>query len=930
MGIFFFNQDVFGSPIPVKAHGRNGAFPGKGEHMAAQKISERLDSLLREELWGRIEPKDIGISKFKILDDLFNMIVSENAVSETLELTSRHMEKHGESITSMYLRGLIGYHRSQIEESIQLKKLIDIFIDNHKWAVVELLAEKILEYGESSAALRALALSLERLGRSKDAIPVLENLLKLDRFDADVAKKLAMALSDDENDKSIHYLRISIEGLIKNRKFEEVPPLWNRLVQKTRDDMAFFERIERLLIESKQYDLVASLLKSLLLKYRDDQNPEQSIELLKKILKYRPDDSQARKELIGFYKQKYGEHSQYEQFLRLSKLGNFKTPVKYAIQDFEKNIVFDVGNYAFHESWKLGKISDINNERITINFKDKEEHSMSIQMALQSLKPIQKDHLYVMQYEDPETLRNIFENDFIQFFEILIKSYGGSINLADIKRELIPAYLAEKQWAKWWTRARTMIKKDPHYGVSDSKKDLIYLREKPVTYVEELLDAFTTTESFSERLSSAMEFVNNIEMDEGAEMAAYFIDYFNEEIKGKSATRQILSYFILKGMSKFVDPGRLKLDAHREKIISFMKDNQDLSLISMKITSYDYKKELVNLIEESREDWPQIFSELLFETPVRIHRYLINELIRAHSYNIINAFIDSVITGARKYPEIFLWVSRNLYGKTWDYDWLDYSVEGLTLTYFRLMSDLKKIEPEGSRLKTTAMEILFNNKASNLKYVTEQCGLPLLARVFEIFSNLSYVEESHRETFLDYIKAAYPDFQKSGIQAQDESAGEEKLIVTREGYDRMKAELDRLAKVEMVNLSRELSKVADVSADLRENVEYTALIEKQGILELEISRIDGELKMAEILDPSGVSTDSVDIGTRVVLTGQGGTGEKIYTILGPWEADFEKGILSYRSPLARSILGKKRGDVVELKIDDEKKVFVVSEIQVGG
>ena len=100
----------------------------------------------------------------------------------------------------------------------------------------------------------------------------------------------------------------------------------------------------------------------------------------------------------------------------------------------------------------------------------------------------------------------------------------------------------------------------------------------------------------------------------------------------------------------------------------------------MKISSYDYKKDLVNLIEESREDWPQVSAELLFETPVRIHKYIINNLIRAHAYKIINGFIDRVITGAKQYPEIFIWVARNLFSKQWDYDWLDYSRERLAVT----------------------------------------------------------------------------------------------------------------------------------------------------------------------------------------------------------------------------------------------------------
>jgi transcription elongation factor GreA len=896
--------------------------------MEKEKIMEKLDSLFKEELWGRIEPKDIGISKFKILDDLFNSVVSGDIIPDTLDACRSHLGEHQDSITSMYLIGQIGYHHDNIEDAKQLRRLIEIFTGYHKWAVVELIAEKILEYGESSAALRAMALSLERLGRNKEAIPVLESLLKIDRFDAELSKKLAFAIIDEEPEKSIHYMKLSIEGFIKNKKYEEVTSLWTKLVSVSWEDIAFFERIERFLVEAKQFELVASLLKILLQKYRDEQNPDLSLELLKKILKYRPDDTHARRDLVNLYRVKYNEHSQFEQFMKLSKLANYKTPVKYAIQDFEKNIVFDKGNYAYHNTWKLGKITDMDSENIVISFRDKPEHKMSIQMALQSLAPIPRDHLYVMQYDDPEYVKNLFRDDFMQFFEILIRSYGGKILLEDVKRELIPALVPEKSWSKWWSRARTKIKRDPHYGFSEKKKDLIFVRDKPVTFAEELLESFTGSDSFSKKLDIAIEFVNNIDTDEGLPVVPYFIDYFTDEMKGDSATRQVLSYMLLKDMTKFVDPAKLKLESLRDKVKEFIKGSHELSLLSMKIGSYDYKKELVNLIEESREDWPQALAGLLFETPVRIHKYIFNNLIRAHAYNVLNGFIDRVITGAKQYPEIFIWVARNILSRQWDYDWLDYSRERLAVTYFRLMNELKKIEMEGNRLKNMAVDVLIDNGNAVMKNMAEQFDPGFLGKIYELFGNISYVEEPQKEAFLGAIRASHADFQpvKTGADEMWE-VDVEKLIVSREGYEKMKASLDRLVNVELVNISRELTKVADVSADIRENVEYNALMEKQATLELSISRLDGEMKKAEVLNPAEVSIDAVNIGTTVILKDEEKGEERDYTILGPWDADFEKRMLSYRSPIAKSLLGLKVGDVVNLDIEEGKKNYMIKEIR---
>ncbi|MBN1531894.1 MAG: transcription elongation factor GreA [Spirochaetes bacterium] len=895
--------------------------------MAREKILGKLDSLFKEEMWGRIEPKDIGISKFKILDDLFISIVSEGLIQETIDACKSNLADRQDSITSMYLVGLIGYHNDNIEDAKQLRRLLDIFVDSHKWAIVEIIAEKVLEYGENSNALRAFALSLERLGRSKEAIPVLESLMKIDRFDADVAKKLAFAIVDEDQDKSIYYMKLSIEGFIKNQQYDEIAVLWNKLVSVSWEDIAFFERIERLLVESKQHDLAASLLKTLLMKYKDDENPDQSIEIIKKILDYKPEDLQTRKELVRLYKLKYGNHSQFEQFMKLSRINNFKAPVKYAIQDFEKNIVFDKGNYAYHITWKLGKIEDIDSESIIINFPNKQMHKMSIKMALQSLMPINRDHIYVQEYEDAEAVRSLFEDDFMTFFEILIKSFGGSMVLSDIRKELIPKYVEEKNWSKWWSRARTMIKKDPRFGFSDKKKDLVVMRDKPVTFADELLDNFNKPGSFSVKLDLAIEFINNIEPDEGSNLVQYLIDYFSDQLKGDSTTKQILSYFILTGMIKFVDAKKLKLEPIRSKVITVIRESAELPIISMKISSYDYKKELVNLIQEAREDWPHILLELLFETPLRIHRYIINILMQTHQYTVINTFINRVISAGKQFPEIYIWVARNLFSRTWDYDWLDYSRDSLTIGFFRLMNELKKIEIEGNRLKNMTMDVLFGGDGEILKNIVRETGTPLLGKIYDLLNHVSFAEDSHKERFKAAIKSVHPDYQLDQAQRVEESDAvfSEKLIVSKEGYDKMKAELERLANVELVALTKELAIVSDPSGDLRENVEYNALMEKQQTLELSIQKLDEELKRADVLDRQKISTDFVGIGTTVEVRETETGSIKAYTILGPWDADFEQSILSYRSPIAKTLMGKKAGEEVSLKVDDEqKKLMVVS------
>jgi transcription elongation factor GreA len=110
-------------------------------------------------------------------------------------------------------------------------------------------------------------------------------------------------------------------------------------------------------------------------------------------------------------------------------------------------------------------------------------------------------------------------------------------------------------------------------------------------------------------------------------------------------------------------------------------------------------------------------------------------------------------------------------------------------------------------------------------------------------------------------------------------------------------------------------------------VEYNALIEKQATLELTISKLDDEMKKAKLLNRDEISTDAVGVGTRVLLRDAATGEERDYTILGPWDADFEKRILSYRSPIAKALLGAKKGETIHLDSEEGRMDFIVGDIR---
>ena len=137
--------------------------------------------------------------------------------------------------------------------------------------------------------------------------------------------------------------------------------------------------------------------------------------------------------------------------------------------------------------------------------------------------------------------------------------------------------------------------------------------------------------------------------------------------------------------------------------------------------------------------------------------------------------------------------------------------------------------------------------------------------------------------------------------------------MSQEGYDKLVAELKRLESVERPKASAAIAEAAD-KGDLSENSEYDAAKEAQAHLEDKINKIKMTIAEAKIIDVSRLSTDSVQILSKVDLTNLTTNTKVTYTIVSESEANLREGKISIKTPIAKGLLNKKVGDVIEVKV----------------
>ena len=139
----------------------------------------------------------------------------------------------------------------------------------------------------------------------------------------------------------------------------------------------------------------------------------------------------------------------------------------------------------------------------------------------------------------------------------------------------------------------------------------------------------------------------------------------------------------------------------------------------------------------------------------------------------------------------------------------------------------------------------------------------------------------------------------------------EKIPMTRRGFDASDEELKTLKTVDRPQVIRDIAE-ARAHGDLSENAEYHAAREKQSFIEGRIKELEGVLSLAEVIDPTKFS-GTIKFGATVTLSDEDNGEEKTYQIVGETEANIERNLLNIRSPLARALIGKDKGDSVDVK-----------------
>jgi transcription elongation factor GreA len=890
--------------------------------MAESQIAQKVQEMLNEEKWTRASLSAYSAANLKELDAIAQDALRDKAVDEVKALCDEHLSHTKTSIIALYLSGIFSLMRQQIDDSAMVS-LLDVFADNKKWSVVEFVCLRILDYGENRTALRRLAECYESDGRPEDMYATWERLIRVDYEEADIVKALAeMREKEGKRDEAVDFYKKALHRYINKGLSTNVKEIWSKLVEACPEDIDFFLHVQRKIAKQISEDKAAGLLLDLYRHYKDKEDWNTALDILKVVIDYDEKNSSLRKDVIECYKGKYKDHSHLEDYIRLSNIAQSYRAMHEAMADFEKHIAFDAGNFVYHRTWNIGRIASIKGDDIVIDFAKSRGHKMSLKMAIDSLTSLSKEHIWVLKAVwSKDKLREKVKSDPAWALRIIIKSFDNRADLKHVKAELVPSVLTASEWNSWSAKAREALKSDPIFGNATDDIATYIVRDRPLSFEEKVYNQFKAEKNFFSRVQYLRDFLESGEPDSEffTEMLAFFTSFVRSYQNANETV--VASYLFLKELA--AKYSHLK-GAVTLGFAELFDEIDDPVAIYDGVKDSDLRKSYLLHIKNFVPDWADVYVKLF---PYSLNASMLETLKQAGLEDKLRHMVLDIVENYRDHREAFIWVVKNLKGESWFYE-LGLSREKIMITMVHILDltfkeiDSHRDTTENRKINKQVSNYLFKDSA--LEEFLMESGSETIERVYTLVSDVKDLDPAVKLSLRRKIVEKWPEFHFGG--EEEKQVVSRGLMVTTEKYSEKQELLSEILDVEVPANQKEIAYALSLG-DLRENAEYKAAKEKQDELNAKVAKLKNEIERAQIFDKSSISVSKVSFGTVVTLTNEISGETEAYTILGPWESEPTNNVISYLSPLGKKLLNHKPGERLSFLIHERKFQYKVEKIE---
>jgi transcription elongation factor GreA-like protein/transcription elongation GreA/GreB family factor len=604
--------------------------------------------------------------------------------------------------------------------------------------------------------------------------------------------------------------------------------------------------------------------------------------------------------------------------LRLVGLRN-REKFQAAIRNFELLSHMKKGNFVFHTAgWGTGEINEVSlvREEATVEFEYVigPQH-ISFEKAFRTLIPLSQEHFYARRFGSPDALEKEARDNPAEVIRLLLKDLGPK-TAAEIKEEICDLIIPADDWNRWWQTARAKIKKDTKIESPKELKEPFRLRAEEVPHeiaFHKALEAkpgvnatiqmvYTFLRDFPETLKNH-EFKLSLETK--------LKDVLTLEQLNESQMIQLL--FLLEDLG-----GEKK---RSQEIASLVADFKGVADIVRSIGVLPFQKRLLQHVRKLRKDWEEIFLDLLFTVDQNILRdFLVAELDAPATKDSLKQKMTSLLVHPLSYPDIVVWYFQKVIDKKSKLPFSDAAGKNRLFEAILIVLDHLEQKPNYRDLAKKIIALITADRYKIVREIMQESSIEEVKEYLLLATKCGTLTDHDIKILHSLGEVVHPSLSRLRKDKDRKETDENVIWTTQEGYLSIQRRIQQIATVETVHNAKEIE-TARSHGDLRENAEFKAALERRDRLQAELKLLSDQIARSRILTKEDVPSDEVGVGSVVHCKDSKGEHLK-FTLLGPWDADPEKRILSFQSKLALAMKGRSVGEKFEFQGDQ----FTITDI----
>ncbi len=575
------------------------------------------------------------------------------------------------------------------------------------------------------------------------------------------------------------------------------------------------------------------------------------------------------------------------------------------------------GTFVQHKSWGYGVIAghDFLLGQTTINFRSKKGHTMQLQYAAESLTALAPDHIGARKFSDLDGVKKLAKSDPAALVRIVLASLGGRATQEQITQQLVPDLFAEPAFKKWWEAAKKDLKADPLIGVPQKKSEGFLLREEALSQTDELLTAFRAARTLKDQILALDNITKALGSfsDPGALQPVVSAIEEASRKAVKLQTGEALQLLVVRDEICAKFPA-LSRNVDGLTVAGILREQEGrLAVLLGELPAAKLKRAVVALPEAFSDHWAAKTTSVFMVGNSKVVPEAARLLIEKGRMDEFGMALDRAIRDQSISTEALHWLCDERHGP---YGEIAQNPRTLNAIIAAMERDQFK-EKRDRKLH----DLLVNDQELVLDLIATADD-DELREVMQKVMMTPVFEELNKRSLLGRIVRVYPDL--AGLITGKDDKPKNELIVSWASMERRKADYDELVN-RKIPQNRQDIQIARSYGDLRENFEYKSAKEQQRVLMRQKSELERDLARARGTDFADAKDGAASIGTTVRVRRMRDGGEDTYTILGAWDTDPARHIISYLSQMAQALIGKPVGAKVTVPTETaDEEVQIVA------